>query len=144
MSAYDTRTIYTIKPEFGGAYGWIRQNVHLAESSQLGPNHADVTAWCGDHPISDELQGKFARWQTHFEINVSVNLDVCYSFDWTVFHQEGITLAKRLKSELGEAARVFYRKPSEDPSAIRAQEWEIMNDETMVELRLARRIGEII
>jgi len=72
-----------------------------------------------------------------------VNTDVCYSFDWAVFHQEGITLAKRLKGELGEVARVFYRKPSEDPPAIRAKEWEIMNDKIMVELKVARRIGEI-
>lgn len=144
MRTHDMRTIYTIKPEFGGAYGWIKQNGHLAGSSQLGPNHADTTAWCGDHPISDELQREFARWQTRFEIDVPVNTDVCYTFDWAAFHQEGFKLAKRLKSELGEVARVFYRKPSEDPSTIGTQEWEVMSDGNVVELNYRLEAADMI
>jgi hypothetical protein len=49
------KVIYTITPEYGGAYGWIIRNGD--ESQGLGPNHASsLFGWGGDHPISDGLQ----------------------------------------------------------------------------------------
>lgn len=55
-----------------------------------------------------------------------------------------MTLATRLKCELREDATVFYRKPSEDPSATRTQEWEIMNDGNVVELSFWLETADMI
>ena len=59
----DRRVRYTIMPEHGGACGWINRG----GADNLGPNHADITAWGGDHPIPDDLHAAFAAWQVEFE-----------------------------------------------------------------------------
>lgn len=127
------RTAYTIMPDYGGAYGWMKQNGKFEGSSQLGPNHACTAGWYGDHPISEKLHNDFARWQTVFETETLAGLKNEHLFDWKAYHAKGFDLAQRLKDELGSHARVFYRKPCEDPSCNRVQEWELMEDGAALE-----------
>jgi hypothetical protein len=133
----DTRIAYTIMPEYGCAYAWMKDGIY-ADSSRLGPNVGMGRGFDGDHPISAELERDFACWQSRFEIEVPPNECSFEAFDWTSFHADGLALAKRLKAELGDAARVFYRKPMVDPAAIRFQEWEIMENGDVKERKVRR------
>jgi hypothetical protein len=120
---------YTIMPEHGGAYGWINRD----GSDALGPNHADTSAWGGDHAITDALHEAFAAWQTEFE-GTPFELDqVANSIDWRAFHERGMELTRRLKAELGTAAEVFYVKPLEDPNYLWMHRVEVMDDGSCIE-----------
>lgn len=74
------KIIYTIAPEFGGAYGWIIKDGD--ESQGWGSNHAgSMGGWAGAYPVSHGLQTKFEDWQLLYERNVSVWVDVDTDFD---------------------------------------------------------------
>lgn len=136
------KTIYTILPEHGGAYGWIIRDGD--ETHGVGPNHADTTGWDGDHPISDELHRDFREWQIRFEREVAPwrqghpLFDL--SFDWTWFHARGLELCRRLKQELGDAVRIVYIKPSEDPDFKVDQRREILLDGSLRSLPTVRQL----
>ena len=115
---------YTIMPDYGGAYGWINRE----GTDALGPNHADTCGWGGDHPISDELQADFAAWQTEFERATNEWEAGIALLDWPRFHERGIALARRLKAELGDAVRIYYEKPVEDPNQRINERVEILAD----------------
>jgi hypothetical protein len=127
---------YTIMPDYGGAYGWINRE----GTDTLGPNHADTTGWGGDHPISEELQEAFAAWQTEFERATNEWEAGIALLDWPRFHERGMALARRLKAELGDAARIYYEKPCEDPNQRVAERVEILADGTVVETVFPRRL----
>ena len=128
---------YTIMPDYGGADGWINRD----ESDTLGPNHADYSAWGGDHTITDALHEAFAAWQTEFE-RAPFDLDqVANSIDWRSFHERGMELARRLKAELGNAAAVFYVKPLEDPNYLWMHRVEVMDDGSSIERPWVRPRG---
>lgn len=127
---------YTIMPDYGGAYGWVNRD----GTDALGPNHADTSGWGGDHPISEELQEAFAAWQTEFE-GARNEWDAGIALlDWPRFHERGMALARRLKTELGDAARIYYEKPCEDPNQRLAERVEILVDGTVVETVFPRRL----
>jgi len=115
---------YTIMPDYGGAYGWINRE----GTDALGPNHADTSGWGGDHPISEELQESFAAWQTEFERAQNDWEAGIALLDWPRFHERGMALARRLKAELGDAARIYYEKPVEDPNQRVNERVEILAD----------------
>ena len=127
---------YTIMPDYGGAYGWINRE----GTDTLGPNHADTTGWGGDHPISEELQEAFAAWQTEFERATNEWEAGIALLDWPRFHERGMALARRLKAELGDAARIYYEKPCEDPNQRINERVEILADGTVVETVFPRRL----
>lgn len=127
---------YTIMPDFGGAYGWVNRE----GTDSLGPNHADTCCWGGDHPISDELQADFASWQTKFESAQIVWGVGIALLDWPGFHERGLALARRLKAELGDAARIYYEKPIEDPNRRAHERVELLADGSVVETVLPRRL----
>lgn len=127
---------YTIMPDYGGAYGWINRE----GTDALGPNHADTSSWCGDHPISAELQEAFAAWQTEFERAPNEWEAGIALLDWQRFHERGMGLARRLKAVLGDAARVYYEKPVEDPNQRINERVELLADGTNVEIMLHRRL----
>lgn len=120
---------YTIMPDYGGAYGWINRN---GPEDALGPNHADTCGWSGDHPISDELQAGFSEWQKDFESGTWEQKGRSI-FDWPRFHENGMALARRLKAELGDAARIYYEKPMEDPNRRIQERLELLSDGSIVE-----------
>ena len=43
----------------------------------------------------------------------------------------GLDLARRLKAEIGDQARVIYYKASEDPASVRTERTEILADGTL-------------
>lgn len=119
---------YTIMPDYGGAYGWINRE----GTDDLGPNHADTCGWGGDHSISDELQEDFAAWQTEFEA-APIDWDAGIAIlDWPRFYERGMALARRLKAELGDAARIYYEKPFEDPNRRVQERVELLADGSVV------------
>lgn len=120
---------YTIMPDYGGAYGWDNRT---GPEDALGPNHADTCGWSGDHPISDELQAEFSAWQIEFESGTWDD-ERRANFDWSRFHEVGMSLTHRLKAELGDAARVFYEKPMEDPNGCLQERVELLLDGSIVE-----------
>jgi hypothetical protein len=60
--------------------------------------------------ISAALEAAFDEWTGVFEQFAERS-----DFDWTLFHEQGIALSRRLKIELGQDYRVVYHKPCEDP-----------------------------
>jgi hypothetical protein len=126
-------------PDYGGAYGWINRD----GSDTLGPNHADHSAWGGDHAITDELHAAFAAWQAEFE-SAPFDLDqVANSIDWRRFHERGMELARRLKAELGNAAAVFYVKPLEDPNYLWMHRVEVVDNSSIIERPWVRPRGQL-
>lgn len=103
-------------PDYGGAYAWFKP--FDDGKTQVGGNCADTfggveDSWGGDHPISKALADDLARWQLVFEHTKP--LDPLPVGGWASFHERGLSLARRLKADLGSAARVRYRWPCEDP-----------------------------
>lgn len=122
-------THYSIMPDYGGAYGWINRD----GTDTLGPNHADRHSWEGDHPIAARLHRNFAAWQMTFETaQMRLDLDLVASLDWIRFHERGIELTRQLKTELGEAARVYYVKPHEDPNMWLDRRREVLADGSLI------------
>ena len=146
------KVIYTITPEYGGAYCWIIRNGD--ESQGLGPNHASsLFGWGGDHPISDGLQTKFEDWQLLFERDVPLWVEVDTDFDWKAFHERGLELCFWLKQEIGDAARIIYEKPFADPDKAMDDRREVLKDGTLLPLpgrlevyciRLSRYVEQIV
>jgi hypothetical protein len=128
----DTRTVYTIFAEFGGAWAWIKRDGVWLDSTQLGGCCAWSIDWGGDYPLSVDLGRDSASWQGRFEIWVDPVEDSS-DFDWEAFHAEGFGVAKRMKAEIVAAARVLYRKTSWDPAARRIQAWEILESGEVAE-----------
>lgn len=114
---------YSIMPDYPSAYGWT------SHDERLGGNHADETGWYADHPISDQLHQAFCRWQLQFtEALPCDKAEGLLDMDWERFHHQGLALTRRLKAELGHAARVFYVKPYEDPNIYLCDRREILAD----------------
>lgn len=126
---------YTIMPEVGGAYGWVNET----GDDYLGPCHADVHAWCGEYEISNELHEALADWQRVFERGRHEYSPNGIEMDWPRFNRNGLALARRLKVEVGDAARVFYQRPCEDPEHQEQQRREILRDGTTIHWPKVRR-----
>jgi predicted nucleotidyltransferase len=109
---------YYIWPEFDGlaSYAWMAT---LPNSGGVGPCVGSADQWNGRHPISSQLCSEFGKWAIEFENTVLSSPDEEPNIDWDYFHNRGIILAKRLKSELGPECRVYYVKPHEEPDCDR-------------------------
>ena len=121
---------YTIMPDFGEAYGWINYD----GTDALGGNDNEG----GEHRMSDELQAEFAAWQAEFEESAMDWWDISVLLDWRRFHERGMALTRRLKAEWGDAVRVFYEKPTEDPNQRANERVEILADGRVVDCRPRR------
>ena len=64
----------------------------------------------GRYDVPAALEESFAAWVTRLERGYDAP-----AFDWSAFHQEGLALVTSLKRAVGDAYRVIYRKPHEDP-----------------------------
>lgn len=136
-------TVYTIMPDYLGAYGWIKRNHQGPYVTQVGSNCACDYGWGGDHAISEDLHRAFRSWHRPFELDVTPWEGPCVDFGWQSFHSLGLELTRQLRAELPPEVRVLYRKPSEDPDHVITQAWEMMEDGTAVEVKLLiRRAGE--
>ncbi len=117
--------VITIMPEVTGEYAWLKREDD--GSTWVGPNIADSS--CGfefsEFKVSASIEHDFGNWVVRFARG-----DDDPAFDWPAFNREGIELARRLKLEIGDQARVIYTQPSEDPSAVRTLRTEILADGT--------------
>lgn len=121
------KVTYTIMPDFGGAYGWIMRGDD-DRSKGLGGCHASGGDWSGEHSISVDLQMAFAEWQGLFESSGYDDQLGDDQFDWPSFHARGIELSRRAKAEIGDAARIVYEKPMEDPHYRSEERREVLVD----------------
>jgi len=146
----DRPIIYTIMPDYAGAFGWVIANGD--ESQGVGPNHADTSGWYGEHPISRGLQEAFACWQDLFEAAPMLD-DGTIGLEWDKFHAMGIDLARKLKTEIGDRARIIYEKPFEDPDREQDERREVLSDGSLLPLpsreqvyrvRLSRLVAKIV
>ena len=117
LSSLMNRLLYTIMPDFGGAYAWVKDSTDA--TPWVGGNCADCfggleDSWYGEHPISVKLARDFANWQLLFEAMSPVESTGPLG-GWQLFHEVGIALTYRLRAELGGAADVRYLRPMEDP-----------------------------
>lgn len=128
---------YTIMPDYGNAaYAWIRKPGAVGPG--VGGNIADGgTGWMGKHPISKELETDFAMWAIEFEGEVTDETEL--TFHWQDFHNRGLALARRLKTELGPDVRVIYEKPIEDPDCAIEERREILPDGKLLRLKERRK-----
>lgn len=117
------KPIFTIMPDFGGAYGWVRDDI---DQPSVGSCHADDSGWYAEPRVSDSLHKQFAEWQSEFEDFGRLSREEAKYFDWVDYHRRGIALAHRLKAELGDKAIVIYEKAFEDPCHHDAERREIL------------------
>ncbi len=96
--------------DFGmGPYAWLRGPE--STQSRVGPCIADaVTGFPKEYGVSENLQRNFAEWVVDFGRNYR---DA--NFDWERWNNIGITLARKLKQEIGDQFPVEYHYPHEDP-----------------------------
>lgn len=99
MAQYET--YIKIMSDFGEAIFWDQKGV------AMGCYKEDC-----DFPISQSLLNEFYNWHSSFEGFLFEKP----SFNWNEYHKKGISLAKKLKKEVGENVKVVYQKPFEDPN----------------------------
>ncbi|MFZ4538409.1 hypothetical protein [Propionivibrio sp.] len=128
------KIIYTIMPDFGGAYSWTIDDG--IEYNGVGICNAAESGWYGQHPISQELHEAFVAWQKHYEEECWPGDSTC-GLDWEAFHCQGLSLARRLKAELGDSARVIYEAFEDTPEERR----EILADGSLLLLPNRKELG---
>jgi hypothetical protein len=109
---------YVVFPADVWAWGW---RYHPERSAFTGAKIAYLDRWRGEKAISPALAADFRAWQAQFsripfwaDCEVSADGNTVEGLSWTVFHEQGVQLAKRLKHELGAGYVVIYSRPSED------------------------------
>jgi hypothetical protein len=125
--------ILTVMVDYGNApFLWL---VDSPDRGGVGVNLCDGVSWYASCPMSEGLWQQFADWAIAF------NRTAFYSdrfddrgWDWRTFHARGLQLALWLKEEVGEAYRVVYEKPYEDPNHRIDERREIRVDGTRVPL----------
>ena len=101
----------------------------------VGANICDGTGWNDPSPMSEGLWRKFADWAIEFDRTAFYSDDFDDSgWDWIAFHARGLQLSRWLKEEVGDAYRVIYYKPSEDPNHCIDERTEILINGTLVTL----------
>lgn len=119
---------YIIWPEFDGLASYVWLSKPGEDGSGVGYCVGSATGWYGHIPISDQLQADFAAWAIEFEKEVDSFSEDYDSLDWNHFHEQGIELAIRLKSELGSESRVIYVKSHEESNDSLEKYREILDD----------------
>jgi hypothetical protein len=107
--------VLTVMVKYGNApFLWP---LDRPEGSGIGGNLCDGTSWDESFPMSEGLWQKFADWALEFDrtsfYSENFNAD---GWDWLAFHECGLQLSRSLKVEVGDAYRVIYDKPCEDPN----------------------------
>lgn len=119
--------VLTIYAEYGNApFAWV---VDKDGQMGLGPCLYDGCDYVENGPMSEGLWRKFADWAIEFD-RTSFYLEdyVNPQWDWASFHARGLQLSRWLKEEVGDAYRVFYMKPCEDPGHQIEERTEVLID----------------
>ena len=119
--------ILTVMVDYGFApFLWL---VDRPESRGVGVNVCDGIRWDEDCHMSEGLWRQFADWAITFD-RKAFGLDHVddRDWDWLAFHARGFQLSRWLKEEVGNAYRVVYDKPCEDPNHRLDERTEILAD----------------
>jgi hypothetical protein len=125
--------VLTVLVDFGNApFLWL---VDSPDKGGVGGNLCDGTSWDESYPMSEGLWRKFADWAIEFDRTAfySDRFDAD-DWDWIAFHARGLKLARWLKEEVGDAYRVVYYKPGEDPNHCINERTEVLADGGLVPL----------
>ena len=125
--------VLTVMPDYGMApFLWL---IDRPDQVGVGGMLCDGTSWDESYPMTEGLWRKLADWaiafdrtQFYFE---DYNAD---GWDWLAFHARGLQLARWLKEEVGDAYRVVYDKPCEDPNHRLDERREVLTDGTLIPL----------
>ncbi len=119
--------ILTVMPDYGMApFLWL---VDRPDQGGVGIKIADRLSCDEPCPMSDGLWRKFADWAEAFDRTPFYRDDFDVDgWDWPAFHARGLQLARWLKEEVGEAFRVVYDKPCEDPNHRLDERREVLAD----------------
>ena len=125
--------VLTVLVEYGNAsFLWLGDSPNLGG---VGPNLCDGTFWDESFPMSEGLWRKFADWAIEFDQTSFYLEDFDDSgWDWTAFHARGLQLTRWLKEEVGDAYRVVYYKPFEDPNHRMDERMEVLADGALLPL----------
>ncbi len=119
--------VLTVMVDYGNApFLWLAVG---PDEGRVGPNLCDGTYWDESFPMSEGLWQKLADWAIEFDRTAfySDNFDAD-GWDWIAFHARGMQLSRWLKEEVGDAYRVVYYKPYEDPNHRIDERTEILAD----------------
>ena len=125
--------VLTVMVDYGNApFLW---HVGTPEQVGIGGNICDGTGRDDDCPMSEGLWRKFADWAIEFD-RTSFYSDAfdARDWNWVAFHERGLQLSRWLKGEVGDAYRVVYQKPCEDPDYCLDGRKEVLSDGTLVHL----------
>ena len=119
--------ILTVMVDYGNApFLWL---IDCVDKGGVGANVCDGVCWDDSCPMSEGLWREFADWALEFDgtsfYSDSSDAD---GWDWIAFHARGLHLSRRLKEEVGNAFRVVYDKPCEDPNHRVGERTEILAD----------------
>jgi hypothetical protein len=124
--------ILTVMVDYGNApFLWL---VDEPDRKGVGSNLCDGTYWDESSPMSEGLWRKFADWAIEFDRTSFYSDDFAKGWDWPAFHARGLQLTRWLKEEVGDAYRVVYLKPCEDPEHQIDERREVGGDGTLVPL----------
>lgn len=125
--------ILTVMVDYGNApFLW---RVGAPEQAGVGGNICDGSGWDEACPMSEGLWRKFADWAIEFDRTSFYSDDFDASgWDWAAFHERGLQLSRWLKEEVGNAYRVVYEKPYEDPDSRLDERREVLADGALVQL----------
>ena len=127
----------TVMVDYGSApFLWLADR---PDTVGVGENLCNATFWDASLPLSEGLWRQFADWATEF------NRTAFYSdafdasgWDWIGYHARGLRLARLLKEEVGDAYRVIYDKPCEDPNHRIDERREVVADGSLVPIPVSR------
>lgn len=123
--------VLTVMVDYGNApFLWLVDN---QDDGGIGGNLCDGTCWDESFPMSEGLWQKFADWAIEFDRTAFYSDGFDDSgWDWIAFHARGLQLSRWLKEEVGDAYRVVYDKPCEDPNHRIDERTEILADGCLV------------
>ena len=127
----------TVMVDYGSApFLWLADR---PDTVGVGENLCNATFWDASLPLSKALWQQFADWASEF------NRTAFYSdafdasgWDWIGYHAGGLRLARLLKEEVGDAYRVIYYKPCEDPNHRIDERREVFADGSLVPISVSR------
>ena len=119
--------VLTVMVDYGNApFLWL---VERPDQGGIGGMLCESGGWEDYCPMSEALWRKFAIWAISF---ARMPLHMIHSnndhWDWIAFHARGLQLARELKAEVGDAYRVVYEKPAEDPNSSLDERREVLAD----------------
>ena len=121
----------TVMVDFGNApFLWLFDR---PDQVGVGGNLCDGVCWHESFPMSEDLWKRFAAWAIEFDrTDFDADNEDTDGWDWIAFHARGLQLSLSLKEEVGDAYRVVYEKPCEDPNHRIDESTEILANGALV------------